>query len=67
MYPAFDFAINYSSKASKDKMVNLCLMREEPIENTHILDWELSSQVASGNHGAICCIQDVTQMAHTVC
>ncbi len=37
------------------------------MESTHFLDWKLSSQVASGNHGAVCCIQNVTQVAHAVC
>jgi hypothetical protein len=37
------------------------------MENTHVLHWKLSTQVTSGNHGTICCIQNVTQVAHTVC
>lgn len=56
-----------AQKQKKDKIAILWLMRDKLMESTHFLDWKLSSEVASGNHGAVGCIQDVTQVAHTVC
>lgn len=33
----------------------------------YLLHRQLSTQVSSGNHSAICCIQNVTQVTHAVC
>ena len=60
------FVAEYSSRIPRTRQ-HVCLMREEAMDNTHFLDRKLSSQVASGHHGTICCIQNVTQVAYTVC